>query len=67
MTLKVFIAKNRKQIDWFINRTIYRHDGNGHNGIIPTPAPTYNDHERQQWILNDEGLYDYARSEGCKI
>jgi hypothetical protein len=26
-----------------------------------------NDDERRQWILNDEGLYQWARSEGCRI
>ena len=26
-----------------------------------------NDAEREQWILNDEGLYNWARSEGVKI
>jgi hypothetical protein len=26
-----------------------------------------NDSERRQWILNDEGLYNWARSEGVKV
>ena len=26
-----------------------------------------NDEERRLWILNDEGLYRWARSEGVKI
>ena len=32
-----------------------------------TQSPYKNDEEREQWILNDEGLYDWARSEGVKI
>ena len=26
-----------------------------------------NDEERRNWILNDEGLYNWARSEGVRI
>ena len=26
-----------------------------------------NDEERRSWVLNDEGLYNWARSEGVKI
>jgi len=26
-----------------------------------------NDSEREQWIMNDEGLYQWARSEGVRI
>lgn len=28
---------------------------------------TFNDEERREWILNDEGLYNWARSEGVRI
>ena len=29
--------------------------------------PRANDEERRMWILNDEGLYLWARSEGVRI
>jgi hypothetical protein len=32
-----------------------------------TRAADLNDEERRQWILNDEGLYRWARSEGVRI
>ena len=32
-----------------------------------TKSPYHNDEERRQWILNDEGLYNWARSEGVRI
>jgi hypothetical protein len=33
---------------------------------IHKALPNY-DEERRQWILNDEGLYLWARSEGVRI
>ena len=30
-------------------------------------SPYKNDNERRLWILNDEGLYLWAKSEGVKI
>jgi len=62
-----FIKAHRKELDEAINAARYRWDGKGGRGTIPTPAPTYNDEERRQWILNDEGLYNWARGEGVKI
>lgn len=32
-----------------------------------TQSQYKNDEEREQWILNDEGLYNWAKSEGVKI
>jgi len=29
--------------------------------------PRANDDERRLWVLNDEGLYNWARSEGVRI
>jgi hypothetical protein len=29
--------------------------------------PRINDEERRQWVLNNEGLYRWARSEGVRI
>lgn len=67
MTIKTFISQYRTELDSAINSVIYRYDGNGGKGKIPIPAPTYNDRERHEWIMNDENLYKWAKSEGCKI
>ena len=32
-----------------------------------TKSPYKNDTERRNWVLNDEGLYNWARSEGVRI
>jgi hypothetical protein len=32
-----------------------------------TKSPYKNDAERRLWVLNDEGLYRWARSEGVRI
>jgi hypothetical protein len=32
-----------------------------------TKSPYKNDAERRLWIMNDEGLYRWARSEGVRI
>jgi hypothetical protein len=67
MTLREFIRTNRQELDAAINAAMYRHDGRGGRGTIPTPAPTYNDRERAEWIRNDESLYRWAKSEGVRI
>jgi hypothetical protein len=67
MRMSEFINMNRKQLDAAINGALYRHDGRGGRGVIPVPPPTRNDAERRNWILNDEGLYMWARSEGVRI
>lgn len=66
-TLCGFIKENRSEIDLVINQVTYRHDGNDGSGRIPEPAPRYNDEERRQWVLNDETLYNWARSKGVQI
>ena len=48
-----FIKENRKEIDEAIRRVV--------------PNARIDDDERRQWIMNDEGLYDWARSEGVRI
>ena len=56
MKLSDFIKENREELDACIARALNQ-DKN--------PIP--NDNERRLWILNDEGLYRWARSEGVKI
>jgi len=56
MTLQEFIKQNRKELDACIAKALSQ-DKN--------PYP--NDRERRLWILNDESLYRWARSEGVKI
>jgi hypothetical protein len=56
MTLREFIRAHREELDACIARAL-RQEKN--------PYPT--DAERRLWILNDEGLYRWARREGVKI
>jgi hypothetical protein len=67
MTLSMFIAAHRAALDTAINRALYRHDGRGGQGTVPDPPPKRNDEARRQWILSDEALYHWARSEGVKL
>lgn len=67
MRMSEFIKANRAEIDHVIDAVTYRYDGNGGRGTIPYPPPKHNDKERHDWILNDEGLYRWARSEGVRI
>ena len=53
MTLKQFIAKYRKELNEHI--------------LNACPEAPLNDTERELWVLNDEGLYKWARSEGARI
>jgi hypothetical protein len=55
-TLAQFIKEHRAELDTLIARAI---------GQTKNPYP--NDAERRLWILNDEGLYQWARSEGVRI
>ena len=63
LPLREWIKINRTEIDKAINAAVYRYDGNGGRGTIPDPPPKRNDEERHQWVVNDEGLYNWARSE----
>ena len=56
MSVKNFIRKHREELDKAI-----AHRLNKPRNPIPT------DNERRLWVLNDEGLYNWARSEGVPI
>jgi hypothetical protein len=56
MTLKQFIKEHRAELDQCIARVLGRSEN-----------PRANDEERRLWILNDEGLYRWARAEGVRI
>lgn len=51
--LTQWIKDNREQIDKAIKSVV--------------PNAKLNDTERRQWVLNDEGLYLWAKSERVKI
>ena len=67
MTIMEFIKQNRAAIDQAIDAETFRYDGRGGRGTVPDPPPTHNDEERRQCVLNIEGLYCWARSEGVNI
>jgi len=60
MTLRVFIREHRETLDVCILKALGREHSEG-------KTYTINDEERRLWILNDEGLYNWARSEGVRI
>ena len=53
MTMKDFLKANRTEISDAVERA---------TGTRPT-----NDKEREDWVLNDEGLYLWARAEGVPV
>ena len=55
MTLQEFIDEHRGELD----RIIRAAAGNENLDI--------DDDERENWIINDEGLYDWAKSEGVDL
>jgi len=58
MTLRQFIRDNRSELDAAIARGM---------SVSVDDLHRRNDDERRLWILNDEGLYRWARSEGVRI
>ncbi len=56
MKMRDFIKNNRVELDAAIARAM---------GHASNPHP--NDEERRLWVLNDEGLYRWARSEGVRV
>ena len=55
MTMRAFIRQHRSVLDEYIRQA------------NPTGPERLNDSERREWILNDEPLYLWARSEGVRI
>lgn len=53
MTIREFIRQNRENLDIVIQGQC--------------PGAARNDGERRMWIMNDEGLYLWARAEGVRI
>ena len=53
--MRDFIKENREEIDRHIKKVLGR------------PEAKLNDSDRADWIANDEGLYNWARSEGVKV
>jgi len=54
MTLQEFIDDNRAELD------------SGIRAAIGQPNFDLDDDERELWIMNDEGLYNWALSEGVE-
>lgn len=54
MTLRAFLRDNRAELDAAITRA------------CPNIGKL-NEEERRLWVLNDEGLYRWARSSGVRI
>jgi hypothetical protein len=51
MTIEDFIEEHREEIDVTIHRMV---------------TGSLDDEERESWIMNDEGLYDWAIDEGVE-
>ena len=53
MTMTDFIKENREELHQCIDNVV--------------PDHPRNDSEIRLWILNDEGLYNWARNEGVRV
>lgn len=61
LSMREFIRQNRAELDVAILRAL-------NYGREQYPAEVrLNDDDRRQWILNEESLYRWARSEGVRI
>lgn len=54
MRLQDFVRQNRAELDQCIWN-------------VTSHQQRMTDQERRDWVMNDEGLYQWARSAGCKI
>lgn len=63
--LTTFIREHRAELDGIIYDAMYRYDGRGGRGLgrAHPNKPRLSDKDRRDWIMNDEGLYNWARSE----
>jgi hypothetical protein len=74
-TMFEFIETNRAQLQQAILGALYRWDGNGGRGHVPESpieldpksSAYLDDDSLEQWILNDEGLYLWARESGVDV
>lgn len=53
-SIRQFIRENKQEIDEVIRRAVSK-------------DITLNNKDREEWIMNDEGLYKWAQVEGVKI
>lgn len=53
ISLRAWIKANRVELDKCIKRAC--------------PNTRLDDEQRRLWVLNDEGLYNWARSEGARV
>ena len=51
--MAAFLKEHRAEIDAAIRRQV--------------PEARIDNHERRLWIMNDEGLYNWARAEGVRV
>lgn len=67
-SVKAFIRLNRQELDNYIASRLGLKRAGLQIGRFPHPKSfKNNDSDRHQWILNDEYLYMWARSEGVNI
>lgn len=60
MRMREFIKENRGAIDEHVFKVM--------NAGRSTPVVVkMNDSEREQWIMNDESLYNWARRSGVRV
>lgn len=63
MRLREFIKQNREEIDRVVHSIQSRPNTQGER-MSPIKL---NDKDREEWVMNEEGLYRWARSSGCRI
>jgi hypothetical protein len=74
MTIAAFIRANREEIDRIIDRAVCFVPASASCDCPRSRTAHYckgpqgrTDAERRLWVLNDQGLYSWARSEGVRI
>lgn len=55
MSKREFLKTNRKELDRIIRKK------------LNDPDFSLNDDDRWEWVMNDEGLYNWARREGVNV